>query len=59
MNPVGHAGHSAPLGATVVDGGVNFSLFSHIATGMELLLVDRDDDTRPARLRRQKAEFLF
>ena len=52
MNPVGHAGHSSPLGATVVDGGVNFSLFSRSATGVELLLFDRDDDARPARVMR-------
>src|SRR5215468_2941580 len=45
-------GHSSPLGATVVDGGVNFSLFSRSATGVELLLFDRDDDARPARVLR-------
>jgi hypothetical protein len=28
-----HTGHSSPLGATVVDGGVNFSLFPRSATG--------------------------
>jgi len=39
MNPVGNTGHSAPLGATVVDGGVNFSLYSRSATGVELLLL--------------------
>jgi pullulanase/glycogen debranching enzyme len=52
MNPVGNAGHSSPLGATVVAGGVNFSLFSRSATGVELLLFDRDDDARPARVLR-------
>jgi isoamylase len=52
MNPVGNAGHSSPLGATVVDGGVNFSLFSRGATGVELLLFDREDDARPARVMR-------
>ena len=50
MNPVGPTGHSSPLGATVVDGGVNFSLFSRSATGVELLLFDREDDVRPARV---------
>ncbi len=35
---------SCPLGAAVVDGGANFSLFSRTATGVELLLFDRDDD---------------
>lgn len=41
---------SAPLGATVVDGGVNFSLFSRTATAVDLLLFDREDDTAPARV---------
>src|SRR5262249_26263297 len=36
------AGRSSPLGATIADGGVNFSLFSRTATGVELLLFDRD-----------------
>lgn len=40
---------SSPLGATMVDGGVNFSLYSRSASGVELLLFDRDDDIRPAR----------
>ncbi len=43
-------GRSAPLGATVVDGGVNFSLFSRNASGVELLFFDREDDARPARV---------
>jgi glycogen operon protein len=47
-----HISHSSPLGATVVDSGVNFSLFSRSATGVELLLFDRDDDARPARVLR-------
>src|SRR5262245_39912665 len=52
MNPVGHAGHSSSLGATVLDGDVNFSLFPHGATGIERLLFDWADDTRPARVLR-------
>ena len=40
-------GSSARLGATVVDGGVNFSLFSRTATGVELLFFDREDDATP------------
>ena len=48
MNPVSNAGRSSPLGATVCDGGVNFSLYSRSATGVELLLFEREDDTRPA-----------
>ncbi|HZV82595.1 MAG TPA: glycogen debranching protein GlgX, partial [Geobacteraceae bacterium] len=43
-------GSSAPLGATVVNGGVNFSLFSRDATGIKLLLFDRVDDFRPSRI---------
>ena len=38
------------LGATPSDGGVNFSVYSRNATGMELLLFDREDDARPARI---------
>ncbi len=41
---------SYPLGATIVDGGVNFSVFSRGATGVELLFFDREDDQRPARV---------
>ncbi|MDE3158739.1 MAG: glycogen debranching protein GlgX [Acidobacteriota bacterium] len=48
--PVETAGRSHPLGATVVRGGVNFSLFSRSASGIELLLFDREDDRRPARV---------
>ena len=43
-------GRSAPLGATVVDGGVNFSLFSRTATGVELVFFDREDDAKPSRV---------
>ncbi|HET7291573.1 MAG TPA: glycogen debranching protein GlgX [Vicinamibacteria bacterium] len=43
-------GTSAPLGATPGHGGVNFSVFSRHATGVELLLFDRDDDARPSRV---------
>ncbi|AMV27803.1 Glycogen debranching enzyme [Gemmata sp. SH-PL17] len=39
-----------PIGSTVTDGGANFSLFSRTATGVELLLFDRQDDARPARV---------
>src|SRR5258708_35217366 len=44
------AGRSAPLGATVVEGGVNFSVFSRHATRVELLLFDREADPRPSRV---------
>ena len=43
-------GRSSPLGATVIDGGVNFSLFSRTATGVELLFFDREDDATPSRV---------
>jgi len=43
-------GNSSPLGATVCQGGVNFSLFSRDATGVELLLFDRLDDAKPSRV---------
>jgi glycogen operon protein len=43
-------GRSSPLGATVVDGGVNFSLFSRTASGVELLFFDREGDARPSRV---------
>ena len=50
MSPFVTPGQSSPLGATVADGGVNFSLFSRSATGVELLFFDRENDTRPARV---------
>ena len=43
-------GRSSTLGATVVPGGVNFSVFSRNASGMELLFFDREDDAQPARV---------
>jgi len=58
--PAGHArindgagvavGCSSPLGATVVPGGVNFSIFSRNASRVELVLFDQADDARPARV---------
>jgi isoamylase len=45
-------GHGAPLGATPTRQGVNFSVFSRHATTVELLLFDRVDDNRPARVLR-------
>jgi len=50
MSPFVTPGQSSPLGATVADGGVNFSLFSRSATSVELLFFDRENDTRPARV---------
>lgn len=43
-------GKSNPLGATVASGGTNFSLFSRSATGVELLLFDREDAPLPSRV---------
>jgi glycogen operon protein len=41
---------SSPLGATVAEGGVNFSLFSRTATGVQLLFFDREDDAAASRV---------
>jgi len=46
---VSSAGGSSPLGATLLPGGVNFSIYSRSATGVELLLFDREDDGQPSR----------
>jgi isoamylase len=46
--PLAGDGAAAPLGATVVDGGVNFCLFSKHATRVELLLFDQGDATHPS-----------
>jgi glycogen operon protein len=43
-------GRSSPLGATVTPAGVNFSVFSKHATGIELVLFDRATDARPSRV---------
>jgi glycogen operon protein len=49
-------GRSSPLGATPVDGGVNFSLFSRSAAGVELVFFDGEDDATPARVVRMAPE---
>ena len=41
-------GQSYPLGATIFPDGANFSVFSRGASSVELLLFDREDDSRPA-----------
>ena len=48
-------GWSFPLGASVVEGGVNFCVFSRKATAVELLLFDRAGDADPARVIRLDA----
>src|SRR5215469_2564313 len=44
------AGHSFPLGASVVPGGVNFNVFSRHATRMQLLLLDDAAAAEPSRV---------
>jgi glycogen operon protein len=44
------SGASAPLGATVLPGGVNFSVFSKHAALLELLLFDDGNAAQPARI---------
>jgi hypothetical protein len=43
-------GQSSPLGATVLSGGVNFSVFSRQATRVDLLLFDSAEAAQPARV---------
>jgi len=43
-------GQSFPLGATVLPGGVNFSVFSRHATRIELLLFDSGEEAKPTRV---------
>lgn len=50
MKRFGTFGQPAPLGPQLTPDGVNFSLFSRTATGVELLFFDRVDDARPSRV---------
>jgi glycogen operon protein len=50
MGTIAQAGRAYPLGAAVEKGGVNFSLYSRDATGVELALFDREADTAPAKV---------
>lgn len=43
-------GRSAPLGATCGNGGVNFSIFSRNAAGVDLLFFDHEGASRPSRV---------
>jgi isoamylase len=43
-------GLSYPIGATVQPDGVNFSVYARRAVGVDLLLFDHVDDSRPARV---------
>ena len=49
-NPAPTTGRSYPIGATLVPGGANFSVFSRSAAKIELLFFDRVDDARPSRV---------
>src|SRR6516162_1378655 len=42
-------GRSSPLGATLCDGGANFSLYSRNTEKVELVLFDHEDDAKPSR----------
>ncbi len=44
------AGRSYPMGATLTNGGVNFSIFSRSAYSIELLFFNHADDARPSRI---------
>jgi len=46
----GSGGRAAPLGATILPGGVNFSVYSRGASGVELLLFEREDAAHPTRV---------
>ena len=48
--PASTTGRSFPVGATLVSGGANFSVFSRSAAGISLLFFDRVDDSRPSRV---------
>ncbi len=43
-------GRSSPLGATLRDGGVNFSLYSRNTSKVELLFFDREDNSNASRI---------
>jgi len=43
-------GRPSPIGATVMEGGVNFSIYSHKATGVDLLLFDKPEAREPEQI---------
>ena len=45
-----NVGRGSPLGATVSQGGANFSVFSRGASGVELVFFYREDDARASRV---------
>jgi isoamylase len=56
---VAEAGKAHPVGAHVVEGGVNFSVFSENADSMELLLFERPTDPFPSDVVPMTREFHF
>lgn len=50
MNAIATTGRSYPLGATVGNGGVNFSLYSRTACSVALLLFDQEGDATPSQI---------
>src|SRR5262245_38440478 len=50
VHPPPLAGFSHPIGATLVDGGLNVSVFAKRATAVELALFDSVEDDVPARV---------
>jgi isoamylase len=50
MRSADEISRTSPLGATVRDNGVNFSVYSRNAAGIDLLFFDREDDSRPSRI---------
>src|SRR5271167_281817 len=50
LTSIERTSRSSPLGSTVCNGGVNFSVYSRAASAVELLLFDQEDDPRPVRV---------
>ncbi|XZE45205.1 glycogen debranching protein GlgX [Pirellulaceae bacterium SH467] len=50
MSTSSNTGRPAPLGVEIAEDGVNFSIYSRTATGVELLLFDREDAVKPSRI---------
>jgi glycogen operon protein len=56
---VAEPGHAHPVGARVVQGGVNFSVFAENASAVDLLLFESADDPLPARVIPLDRDFHF
>src|ERR1700752_2671379 len=48
LHPERSCGRSSPIGATPIDGGVNFSVYSRDASSVDLLFFDSEEDAKPA-----------